>query len=760
MKNNLKKILTVIVAGVILLGILVPAAASYIGTEVYKNTVELARGLKYENVIISTSAGRQESFILELNPGSDVRAVVTDCGKVRSGTTINGAVSYAETLGYNTLAAINADFFTMSNGVPTGVIIENGILVSTDDGQNAVGFRSDGTAFLGAPKIRLEAFVNALDTPFKIDHFNKMPSAYTFNLLSRDFATTFSLSGTWKAAVLEPVSGEMILGGSVTFKVIEMTEFSGSFTIPDGCMILVAKAETTAAERFAHFTIGDELLISILYSDMQFGDAVWAVGGGDILISDGEITPSDGWDSNIASRNPRTALGIKADGTIVLCTADGRQSSYSVGLTLSQLAGELLSYGCEYAINFDGGGSTAMAVRRPGDSTANVVNSPSAGSLRACGTYVILVTDNSSDGTAHNLFIENDGALVLPNSQLPLGAVLATDSGYKTVSAPDSVDMSVNELFGSVSDNIFYTGTMTGTANITLSGNGASGSGKIFITDSLTAVKIQKDGKTVSSIQVSEGDEVQITTYAEYWGRKVWSMPENFNYSVPAGVGSISPTGYIKTGALSAGTGQITVSYNALSETIPIYITPKFHDISSHWAEDFINRLGEDGIVNGVITDGKRYYHPDEMITREEFFTILARALKLDASAYSGVELPFADVGKISGWALDSIKALYSKGILTGSLDDGKLYACPKNDITRQEAFLTLSRLKDREYDEDAVNELLSEFSDAGDIAAWAKNGVYELVRSGVVNGYTDGTILPKNNITRAETAKIIRLYM
>ena len=237
-------------------------------------------------------------------------------------------------------------------------------------------------------------------------------------------------------------------------------------------------------------------------------------------------------------------------------------------------------------------------------------------------------------------------------------------------------------------------------------------------------------------------------------------MPENFNYSVPAGVGSISPTGYIKTGALSAGTGQITVSYNALSETIPIYITPTFHDISSHWAESFINRLGEDGIVNGVITDGKRYYHPDEMITREEFFTILARALKLDASAYSGVELPFADVGKISGWALDSIKALYSKGILTGSLDDGKLYACPKNDITRQEAFLTLSRLKDREYDEDAVNELLSEFSDAGDIAAWAKNGVYELVRSGVVNGYTDGTILPKNNITRAETAKIIRLYM
>lgn len=740
--------------------LLIPAAASYVGTEVYKNTVTLARGLTYENMIVSTSAGRLESFILELQPGSDVRAIVTDCGKVRSGTTINGAVNYAETMGYNTLAAVNADFFTMSNGVPTGVIIEDGTLVSTDDGKNAVGFRSDGTAFMGAPKIRLEAFVNAADTAFKIDHFNKMPSPYTFNLLSRDFATTFPLSGTWRAAVLEPVSGDMVLGGSVTFKVTEMTEFSGSFTIPEGCMVLVAKAETTAADRFTHFTAGDELLVSILYSDAQFKDAVWAVGGGDILISEGEITPSDGWDSAIASRNPRTALGIKPDGTVVLCAADGRQSSYSVGLTLSQLAGEMLSYGCEYAINFDGGGSTAMAVRRPGDSTAKVVNSPSGGSLRACGTYVILVTDNVSDGKALNLFIENDGALVLPGSQIPLGDVLATDIGYKTVPAPDGVDMNVNELYGRISDGVFYTGSTTGTANITLSGGGASGGGKVFVTDALTAIQIQKNDKTVSSVRVSEGDEVQIAALAQYWGRKVWSLPENFTYSVSSGVGTISSAGYIKTGALSSGTGQITVSYNDVSGQIPIYITPKFHDISSHWAESYINRLGEDGIVNGVIQDGKRYYHPDTMITREEFFAILARALKLDASAYSAVELPFADTGKISGWALGSIKALYSKGILAGSLDDGALYAYPKNDITRQEAFLMLSRLGDREYDDDAVNELLSQFSDGSDIASWAKNGIYELVRSGTVSGYNDGTIRPKNNITRAETAKIIQSYL
>ena len=697
--------------------------------------------------------------MLTFDPSSDIKAIVTDCGQVRSGTTINGAVKYAEGLGYNTLAAVNADFFTISNGVPTGIVVENGKLISSDDGQNAVGFYSDGTAFMGAPRITLTAENLISGQSFRVSHYNKLPSQYTFNLLDRNFVSKLSLSGDWLIAVLEPVKGEMKLGKTVQFFVEELTQFNGSYTIPDDRMILIAKAETTAAERFSYLSEGDTINLNIKCADTRFNDAVWAVGGGDILVSEGQITPSSGWDSSISSRNPRTALGIMPDGKIVLYAGDGRQSSYSNGLTLSQLAGELLYYGCEYAINLDGGGSTAMSVRQAGDSSAQVVNSPSGG-LRACGTYVLLVTDSASTGKAENLFIENDGAIVLPGAYVPLGEVLATDSGYRTVSAPADVSFSVDEKFGEIKDGALYTGSETGTAVIGLSSGGASGSGNIFVTDTITGISIKMDGKSVSSIKVFEGDKVQISASADYWNRVVWSVPENFKYYVPGGVGRISATGYITTGALSCGTGEVTVSYGSVSAKVPIYILPKFHDISSHWGADYINRLGENGIVKGSIENGKRYYYPDDMITREEFFTILARALKLDVSSYSGYELPFADSSKISGWAIDSIRALYAAGYLSGSLEHGALYANPDSEITRQEAFLTLSRLNSKQYDDEAVDELLSQFADAGDIAKWAKYGVYDMVRSNVVNGYKDGTIRPLNRITRAETAKIIDLYL
>ena len=45
-------------------------------------------------------------------------------------------------------------------------------------------------------------------------------------------------------------------------------------------------------------------------------------------------------------RQPRTAMGIKPDGTLVLYAVDGRQTGYSSGLSQMDLAQELLSQGC------------------------------------------------------------------------------------------------------------------------------------------------------------------------------------------------------------------------------------------------------------------------------------------------------------------------------------------------------------------------------------------------------------------------------
>ena len=49
------------------------------------------------------------------------------------------------------LGGTNADFFVMSTGIPIGLVIDSGELISSDAWQYAVGFKKDGTAVLGRP---------------------------------------------------------------------------------------------------------------------------------------------------------------------------------------------------------------------------------------------------------------------------------------------------------------------------------------------------------------------------------------------------------------------------------------------------------------------------------------------------------------------------------------------------------------------------------------------------------------------------------
>ena len=73
-------------------------------------------------------------------------------------------------------------------------------------------------------------------------------------------------------------------------------------------------------------------------------------------------------------RHPRTAIGIKPDGTVLLLTVDGRQQN-SAGMSLFELTKVMKWLGCSSAINLDGGGSTALWVQGYGEN--GVVNHPS-----------------------------------------------------------------------------------------------------------------------------------------------------------------------------------------------------------------------------------------------------------------------------------------------------------------------------------------------------------------------------------------------
>lgn len=81
-----------------------------------------------------------------------------------------------------------------------------------------------------------------------------------------------------------------------------------------------------------------------------------------------EILDSNAFNNN---RHPRTCVGVKKDGTIIMLVADGRNTN-AAGLTLLELTKIMQWLGCKSAINFDGGGSSTLWVKG-----FSVVNHPS-----------------------------------------------------------------------------------------------------------------------------------------------------------------------------------------------------------------------------------------------------------------------------------------------------------------------------------------------------------------------------------------------
>lgn len=122
----------------------------------------------------------------------------------------------------------------------------------------------------------------------------------------------------------------------------------------DGSFGIISEDEVTA----------DELLADGAVNTLSFGPT---------LVENGSVAV--GTDEEVAkamASNPRTAVGIKADGTYLFVVADGR-SDESEGLSLYELASFMKELGAVTAYNLDGGGSSTMVF----DGT--VVNNPTGG---------------------------------------------------------------------------------------------------------------------------------------------------------------------------------------------------------------------------------------------------------------------------------------------------------------------------------------------------------------------------------------------
>ncbi len=103
----------------------------------------------------------------------------------------------------------------------------------------------------------------------------------------------------------------------------------------------------------------------------------------DVMLS-GPLLRLDKKDERIDSnafntnRHPRTAIGIKPNGSVILLVIDGRNAK-SAGASLPELLSIMRWLGCSSAINLDGGGSTTLWV--DGFPDDGVINYPTDNQL-------------------------------------------------------------------------------------------------------------------------------------------------------------------------------------------------------------------------------------------------------------------------------------------------------------------------------------------------------------------------------------------
>lgn len=134
---------------------------------------------------------------------------------------------------------------------------------------------------------------------------------------------------------------------------------SGSGGIPQGLTFAEGTCYSEGYGESSFVGIDDQGLLHIGYYTYDNAVAMNIVGGvtfDPILVLNGEACDVSYRSTGI---NPRTAIGQRADGAILMLCVDGRQA-HSAGCTYQDLADIMMEHGAINAINLDGGSSSSM----------------------------------------------------------------------------------------------------------------------------------------------------------------------------------------------------------------------------------------------------------------------------------------------------------------------------------------------------------------------------------------------------------------
>jgi hypothetical protein len=210
----------------------------------------------------------------------------------------------------------------------------------------------------------------------------------------------------------------------------------------------------------------------------------------------------------------------------------------------------------------------------------------------------------------------------------------------------------------------------------------------------------------------------------------------------------------IPNGYYDPETGTVTFATTHFSDYAVGYNNVAFSDVAAGtWYYDPVTFIAARGITSG--TDNGNF-GPDTALKRGEFIVMLMKAYGIAPEAVPTDN--FADAGDT--YYTGYLAAAKRLGITSGI---GNNLFAPDNEITRQEMFTLLYHAlkvigqlpQGTKLPDGSRNTTLSSFSDAGQIASWAKDAMTLLVETGIIEG-SAGKLAPASTTTRAEMAQVL----
>lgn len=629
----------------------------------YTYFYDIAPDVTYQRTDGYTADGAQKQNVITFDPtNGDIEAIGVLAGEPLYGSkaTLSDVIDALEAAGENVIAGINADFFSTENGISTGLVVQDGRILSCNTWQAAVGF--DGSDVVMGQPVTSISLVGESGRA-GVYGYNKTRTSVGLYLLDSyyDSQTNFASSG--QSIILEYNDNfdDLSIGEPTTLTVVGKVEGSSSFAIEENQMVLTRRDDCTAT--WVDFAIGEEVTLTFHTQDDRWTTVDWGLGG-KTLVSNGVVT-TDNIDRATASA-ARTAIGLKADGTVVMAEFDGA-STTSVGLTAQQLGDQMVALGCTTVICLDGGGSSTMAMQSPDTAQADTINNPSDGSEREVSNYIILVSNANGDGDVDSLYIAPDYRYLLPNATTDF-AITLLDDGFDNLgtAAPDSATASS----GTVQGTTYYADGSTGQVTINVSAEGVSGQAQVFIVNDPTAVSIERDGQPITSLAAATGDVIDLSAAAARAGVEVACTDEQMTWAVSGDVGTIDGQGVFT--ATQRGDGKITLSYNGVAHTIPVTVGLS---------------VAQNGVLVADFESTLPFSSPDATLLRTTSTEAVASGAYAMGGVYSGTSatLSYNSIDDIDVTAYDAI-SMWAKG--DGTLEalfmdaDGDLLTAKLGNLT------------------------------------------------------------------------------